>query len=164
MKTCHFLCLSSITTSQLFICFQALAVLFVESHINIHSLYVIQNQSGPKPQIIFVTFSWKIAPVWCVCWWGITNLLCGLAVFWVFTFRYSRLCHCLQTQLERFTSMRMKKEKTGQISSQRHSSASNYEMNYQSSMLQDHSDEYILELFEKMLVSERLLCVFNMFL
>lgn len=50
--------------------------------------------------------------------------------------------------------MRMKKEKTGQISGQRHSSASNYEMNSQSGMLQDHSDEYILELFEKMLVSE----------
>lgn len=60
--------------------------------------------------------------------------------------------------------MRMKKEKTGQISSQRHSSASNYEMNAQGSMLQDHSDEYILELFEKMLVSENLLCVFIMFL
>uniref|UniRef100_H2TAT7 Diaphanous related formin 1 n=1 Tax=Takifugu rubripes TaxID=31033 RepID=H2TAT7_TAKRU len=58
--------------------------------------------------------------------------------------------------LERFTSMRMKKEKTGQLSSQRHSSASNYEMNSQSSMLQDHSDEYILELFEKMLVDMNL--------
>uniref|UniRef100_A0A674PPG1 Diaphanous related formin 1 n=1 Tax=Takifugu rubripes TaxID=31033 RepID=A0A674PPG1_TAKRU len=52
--------------------------------------------------------------------------------------------------------MRMKKEKTGQLSSQRHSSASNYEMNSQSSMLQDHSDEYILELFEKMLVDMNL--------
>lgn len=75
------------------------------------------------------------------------------SVFVLLPFDLSPLCYCLQTQLERFTSMRTKKEKTGQISGQRHSSAS-YELNSQSSMLQDHSDEYILELFEKMLVSE----------
>lgn len=45
------------------------------------------------------------------------------------------------------------------MSGQRHSSASNYEMNSQS-MLQEYSDEYILELFEKMLVSQEVLCVF----
>lgn len=56
--------------------------------------------------------------------------------------------------------MRMKKEKMGQVSGQRHPSASNYEMNSQSGMLQDHSDEYILELFEKMLVSEQILFFF----
>lgn len=71
-------------------------------------------------------------------------------------FDLSPLCYCLQTQLERFTSMRMKKEKTGQIPGQRHSSASNYEMNSQSGMLLDYPDEYILELFEKMLVSSYL--------
>ncbi|TNM99282.1 hypothetical protein fugu_013846 [Takifugu bimaculatus] len=67
-----------------------------------------------------------------------------------------KLKRLIPDELERFTSMRMKKEKTGQLSSQRHSSASNYEMNSQSSMLQDHSDEYILELFEKMLVDMNL--------
>lgn len=50
--------------------------------------------------------------------------------------------------------MRMKKEKSGQTPSQRHSSATNYEINPQSAMLHDHSDEYILELFERMLVSK----------
>lgn len=82
-------------------------------------------------------------------------------VFVFLPFDLSPLCYCLQTQLERFTSMRMKKEKTGQISGQRHSSASNYEMSSQSGMLQDLSDENILELFEKMLVSEAIFfCLF----
>ncbi|XP_047440383.1 protein diaphanous homolog 1 isoform X2 [Mugil cephalus] len=60
--------------------------------------------------------------------------------------------------LERFTSMRMKKdkEKPGQIPGQRHSSAANYEINAQSAMLNDHSDEYVLELFEQMLVDMNL--------
>lgn len=35
---------------------------------------------------------------------------------------------------------------------QRHSSAANYEINPQSAMLHDHTDEYVLELFEQMLV------------
>lgn len=50
--------------------------------------------------------------------------------------------------------MRMKKdkEKPGQPPSQRHSSAASYEINAQSAMLHDHSDEYVLELFEQMLV------------
>lgn len=50
--------------------------------------------------------------------------------------------------------MRMKKdkEKPGQMPSQRHSSAASYEINAQSAMLHDHSDEYVLELFEQMLV------------
>nr|XP_033488870.1 protein diaphanous homolog 1-like isoform X2 [Epinephelus lanceolatus] len=60
--------------------------------------------------------------------------------------------------LERFTSMRMKKdkEKPGHVPSQRHSSAASYEINAQSAMLHDHSDEYVLELFEQMLVDMNL--------
>uniref|UniRef100_A0AAQ4RA22 Diaphanous related formin 1 n=1 Tax=Gasterosteus aculeatus aculeatus TaxID=481459 RepID=A0AAQ4RA22_GASAC len=60
--------------------------------------------------------------------------------------------------LERFTSMRMKKdkEKPGQAPSQRHSSAASYEIGPQSAMLHDHSDEYVLELFEQMLVDMNL--------
>lgn len=55
--------------------------------------------------------------------------------------------------------MRMKKdkEKPGHVPSQRHSSAASYEMNAQTAMLHDHSDEYVLELFEQMLVS---VCVY----
>lgn len=50
--------------------------------------------------------------------------------------------------------MRMKKdkEKPGHNPSQRHSSAANYEINAQSAMMHSHSDEYVLELFEQMLV------------
>ncbi|KAJ0002428.1 hypothetical protein NQD34_007577 [Periophthalmus magnuspinnatus] len=61
-------------------------------------------------------------------------------------------------ELERFTSMRMKKdkEKPGQMPSQRHSSAASYEFSSQSPMMQDHSDEYVLELFEQMLVDMNL--------
>ncbi|XP_045886242.1 protein diaphanous homolog 1-like [Micropterus dolomieu] len=61
-------------------------------------------------------------------------------------------------ELERFTSMRMKKdkEKPGHVPSQRHSSAASYEMNAQTAMLHDHSDEYVLELFEQMLVDMNL--------
>uniref|UniRef100_A0A665UHX5 Diaphanous related formin 1 n=1 Tax=Echeneis naucrates TaxID=173247 RepID=A0A665UHX5_ECHNA len=64
------------------------------------------------------------------------------------------ICHCL----ERFTSMRMKKdkEKPSHMPSQRHSSAASYELTSQSSMLHDHSDEYVLELFEQMLVDMNL--------
>ncbi|XP_030000977.1 protein diaphanous homolog 1 isoform X2 [Sphaeramia orbicularis] len=60
--------------------------------------------------------------------------------------------------LERFTSMRMKKdkEKPGHVPGQRHSSAASYEINAQSAMLHDHSDEYVLELFEQMLVDMNL--------
>ncbi|XP_029962802.1 protein diaphanous homolog 1 isoform X2 [Salarias fasciatus] len=61
--------------------------------------------------------------------------------------------------LERFTSMRKKdkdKDKPGQMPSQRHSSAAIYEINAQSAMLHDHSDEYVLELFEQMLVDMNL--------
>ncbi|TKS72362.1 Protein diaphanous -like protein 3 [Collichthys lucidus] len=60
--------------------------------------------------------------------------------------------------LERFTSMRMKKdkEKPGHMPGQRHSSAANYEINPQSAMLHDHTDEYVLELFEQMLVDMNL--------
>uniref|UniRef100_A0A8P4GEI9 Diaphanous related formin 1 n=1 Tax=Dicentrarchus labrax TaxID=13489 RepID=A0A8P4GEI9_DICLA len=55
--------------------------------------------------------------------------------------------------------MRMKKdkEKPGHTPGQRHSSAANYEINpQQSAMLHDHSDEYVLELFEQMLVDMNL--------
>uniref|UniRef100_A0A8C5H838 Diaphanous related formin 1 n=1 Tax=Gouania willdenowi TaxID=441366 RepID=A0A8C5H838_GOUWI len=54
--------------------------------------------------------------------------------------------------------MRIKKdkEKPSQVSGQRHSSAANYEIHAQSAMLQDHSDEYVLELFEQMLVDMNL--------
>nr|XP_046263030.1 protein diaphanous homolog 1-like isoform X2 [Scatophagus argus] len=60
--------------------------------------------------------------------------------------------------LERFTSMRMKKdkEKSVPVPGQRHSSAANYEINAQSALLHDHSDEYVLELFEQMLVDMNL--------
>ncbi|KAG8004034.1 Protein diaphanous-like protein 1 [Nibea albiflora] len=60
--------------------------------------------------------------------------------------------------MERFTSMRMKKdkEKPGHMPGQRHSSAANYEINPQSAMLHDHTDEYVLELFEQMLVDMNL--------
>ncbi|XP_061582016.1 protein diaphanous homolog 1-like [Cololabis saira] len=61
-------------------------------------------------------------------------------------------------ELERFTSMRMKKdkEKPGHIPSQRHSSAANIDISAQTAMLTDHSDEYVLELFEQMLVDMNL--------
>ncbi|KAK2849116.1 hypothetical protein Q5P01_008950 [Channa striata] len=61
-------------------------------------------------------------------------------------------------ELERFTSMRTKKdkEKPSHPPSQRHSSAASYEINAQSAMLHDHSDEYVLELFEQMLVDMNL--------
>ncbi|XP_060759615.1 protein diaphanous homolog 1 [Neoarius graeffei] len=60
-------------------------------------------------------------------------------------------------ELERFTSMRMKKEKEKSgATSQRHSSAVLYEVPSQASMLQEHSDDYILELFEQMLVDMNL--------
>lgn len=60
--------------------------------------------------------------------------------------------------------MRMKKEKGGHAPGQRHSAAANYEIHSQSSILHDHSDAYVLELFEQMLVSKIvfyvLLCLF----
>lgn len=61
-------------------------------------------------------------------------------------------------ELERFTSMRNKKdkEKPSQMPSQRHSSATSYEISSQSASLHDHSDEYVLELFERMLVDMNL--------
>ncbi|XP_053285533.1 protein diaphanous homolog 1 isoform X1 [Pleuronectes platessa] len=61
-------------------------------------------------------------------------------------------------ELERFTSMRKKndKEKPGHVPGQRHSSAANYEINPQAAMMHEHSDEYVLELFEKMLVDMNL--------
>ncbi|XP_035525704.1 protein diaphanous homolog 1-like [Morone saxatilis] len=69
-----------------------------------------------------------------------------------------KLKRLIPDELERFTSMRMKKdkEKPGHAPGQRHSSAANYEINPQSAMLHDHSDEYVLELFEQMLVDMNL--------
>ncbi|XP_075902918.1 protein diaphanous homolog 1 isoform X2 [Nelusetta ayraudi] len=58
--------------------------------------------------------------------------------------------------LERLTSMRKGKEKGGHAPGQRHSAAANYEINPQSSLLHDHSDDYVLELFEQMLVDMNL--------
>ncbi|XP_061691682.1 protein diaphanous homolog 1 [Syngnathoides biaculeatus] len=61
-------------------------------------------------------------------------------------------------ELERFTSMRMKKdkEKLSHVPGQRHSAAANYELNAASAILHDHTDEYVLELFEQMLVDMNL--------
>ncbi|CAB1337108.1 unnamed protein product [Coregonus sp. 'balchen'] len=55
-------------------------------------------------------------------------------------------------ELERFTSMRMKKDKEKpHAAGQRHSNAAHYEVPAQGAMLHDHPDEYVLELFEQML-------------
>ncbi|KAM7000003.1 protein diaphanous homolog 1 [Tautogolabrus adspersus] len=71
-----------------------------------------------------------------------------------------KLKRLIPDELERFTSMRMKKdkekEKPGHMQGQRHSSAASYEISAQSAMLHDHSDEYVLELFEQMLVDMNL--------
>ncbi|KAM8733592.1 protein diaphanous homolog 1 [Acanthopagrus schlegelii] len=69
-----------------------------------------------------------------------------------------KLKRLIPDELERFTSMRMKKdkEKPGHNPNQRHSSAANYEINAQSAMMHNHSDEYVLELFEQMLVDMNL--------
>ncbi|XP_065130921.1 protein diaphanous homolog 1 isoform X1 [Paramisgurnus dabryanus] len=58
-------------------------------------------------------------------------------------------------ELERFTSMRTKKEKGG-VPGNRHSSAIQYEVPGHSSSLHEHSDEYVLQLFEQMLVDMNL--------
>uniref|UniRef100_A0A3Q3DCP6 Diaphanous related formin 1 n=1 Tax=Hippocampus comes TaxID=109280 RepID=A0A3Q3DCP6_HIPCM len=54
--------------------------------------------------------------------------------------------------------MRIKKdkEKLSHVPGQRHSAAANYEINAPSAMLHDHTDEYVLELFEQMLVDMNL--------
>uniref|UniRef100_A0A671RW92 Diaphanous related formin 1 n=1 Tax=Sinocyclocheilus anshuiensis TaxID=1608454 RepID=A0A671RW92_9TELE len=57
--------------------------------------------------------------------------------------------------LERFTSMRTKKEKGGTMGN-RHSSAAQYEVPSQSASLNELSDESVLELFEQMLVDMNL--------
>ncbi|XP_056132785.1 protein diaphanous homolog 1 [Lampris incognitus] len=61
-------------------------------------------------------------------------------------------------ELERFTSMRIKKdkEKPGQAQGHRHSSASSYELSAQAAMLHDLNDESVLDLFEQMLVDMNL--------
>ncbi|XP_026213578.1 protein diaphanous homolog 1 isoform X2 [Anabas testudineus] len=60
--------------------------------------------------------------------------------------------------LERFTSMRTKKdkEKPGQMPSHRHSSAASYEISAQGPMLHDLTDDKVLDLFEQMLVDMNL--------
>ncbi|XP_012989041.4 protein diaphanous homolog 1 isoform X2 [Esox lucius] len=60
--------------------------------------------------------------------------------------------------LERFTSMRMKKDKEKpHPPGQRHSTtAAIYEVPSQGAMLHDHSDEYVLDLFEQMLLDMNL--------
>ncbi|XP_038131636.1 protein diaphanous homolog 1-like isoform X1 [Cyprinodon tularosa] len=59
-------------------------------------------------------------------------------------------------ELERLTSMRIKKDKEKPLPSQRHSSAASYEITPQHAMLLEQSDEDILALFEKMLVDMNL--------
>ncbi|XP_073778544.1 protein diaphanous homolog 1 isoform X1 [Danio rerio] len=60
-------------------------------------------------------------------------------------------------ELERFTSMRTKKEKEkSSTMGNRHSSAAQYEIPSQSSSLHELSDEHVLELFEQMLVDMNL--------
>lgn len=46
------------------------------------------------------------------------------------------------------------KEKPSNVPSHRHSSAASYEINAQSPMLNDLTDENVLELFEQMLVRQ----------
>ncbi|XP_067313015.1 LOW QUALITY PROTEIN: protein diaphanous homolog 1 [Pseudorasbora parva] len=58
-------------------------------------------------------------------------------------------------ELERFTSMRTKKEKSGTMPT-RHSSAAQYEVPSQSASLNELSDDNVLELFEQMLVDMNL--------
>ncbi|KAJ8337896.1 hypothetical protein SKAU_G00368620 [Synaphobranchus kaupii] len=60
-------------------------------------------------------------------------------------------------EVERFTSMRMKKDKEKpHAPGLRHSSATHYESPALAAMMHDHSDEYVLELFEQMLVDMNL--------
>ncbi|XP_041122217.1 protein diaphanous homolog 1-like isoform X3 [Polyodon spathula] len=59
-------------------------------------------------------------------------------------------------ELERFTSMRTKKEKEKPYVSQRHPSVSHYEVPAPSAMLNDLPDNTVLELFEQMLVDMNL--------
>ncbi|XP_034546447.1 protein diaphanous homolog 1-like [Notolabrus celidotus] len=69
-----------------------------------------------------------------------------------------KLKRLIPDELERFTSMRMKKdkEKPSHMQGQRHSSAATYEISAQGAMLHDHTDEYVLELFEQMMVDMNL--------
>lgn len=132
----------------------------------LHSFCQQSKQSLVQRLMVYKGSIFRLWPQWAQSW-KTRNILgkpkqssCTRRANFGLPFDLSLLCYCFQTQLERFTSMRMKKEKTGQISGQRHTSASSYEMSSQSGMLQDHSDEYILELFEKMLVSKALLFLF----
>ncbi|KAI1898607.1 hypothetical protein AGOR_G00074130, partial [Albula goreensis] len=68
-----------------------------------------------------------------------------------------KLKRLIPDELERFTSMRMKKDKEKpHMPGQRHSSAAHYEIPAQAATLHDHPDEYVLELFEQMLVDMNL--------
>ncbi|XP_038849865.1 protein diaphanous homolog 1 isoform X1 [Salvelinus namaycush] len=68
-----------------------------------------------------------------------------------------KLKRLIPDELERFTSMRMKKDKEKpHAAGQRHSNAAHYEVPTQGTMLHDHPDEYVLELFEQMLVDMNL--------
>ncbi|XP_041710046.1 protein diaphanous homolog 1 isoform X3 [Coregonus clupeaformis] len=68
-----------------------------------------------------------------------------------------KLKRLIPDELERFTSMRMKKDKEKpHAAGQRHSNAAHYEVPAQGAMLHDHPDEYVLELFEQMLVDMNL--------
>ncbi|XP_031443448.1 LOW QUALITY PROTEIN: protein diaphanous homolog 1 [Clupea harengus] len=69
-----------------------------------------------------------------------------------------KLKRLIPDELERFTSMRVKKEKEkpGHYTGPRHSTAAQYEVPAGAGMLHEHGDEYVLDLFEKMLVDMNL--------
>ncbi|XP_076148848.1 protein diaphanous homolog 1-like [Alosa pseudoharengus] len=69
-----------------------------------------------------------------------------------------KLKRLIPDELERFTSMRQKKEKEkpSHHPGQRHSTAAQYEVPAGAAMLHEHPDEYVLDLFEKMLVDMNL--------
>lgn len=68
-----------------------------------------------------------------------------------------KLKRLIPDELERLTSMRMKKDKEKPLHpSQRHSSAASYEISPQQAVLLEQSDDAILALFEKMLVDMNL--------
>ncbi|KAG7259717.1 hypothetical protein CRUP_026757 [Coryphaenoides rupestris] len=81
------------------------------------------------------------------------------------TIPISKLKRLIPEELERFTSMRTKKDKERgggdtrdtRGPNQRHSAAASYELSGQSALLYDLKDESVLELFEQMLVDMNLI-------
>ncbi|KAG5853176.1 hypothetical protein ANANG_G00070280 [Anguilla anguilla] len=71
--------------------------------------------------------------------------------------KWKTLKRLIPDELERFTSMRMKKDKEKpHVQGQRHSSAAALYEVPSPTMLHDHPDDYVLELFEQMLVDMNL--------